>query len=280
MAILEEKLSFGMVLYKEELQDTVTYKTLLNSISSSLHSLQNKVLILVYDNTPHNSDYKKLENFTNGFVEVCIFSENANNGLPFAYNRLVEEARDRNKDWFVFLDQDTELPNDFYDSYLKADPRFKIQCPLVFSGGRLMSPSYYRNYRSSQMPIPEENQILLKDVSCINSGLMVNTNLFQAIGGYNKDLFLDFCDHDFVEKTKKYKIEYLGILNTKLHQDFSANTHSKTQALQRYILFLKDLKIYGKKRDSIKLFLYVDFPHLLKLTVKYKSLKFFKLRFL
>ena len=275
MAILESDVVFGIVLYKEELGDSVTFKTLVSSLPSV-----GKSTILVFDNTPRMNDKKKdnTNYFFNEFVEVFCETQNENKGLPFAYNFFANKAAELGKKWFVLLDQDTALPQDFYSKYLLINPKVKVHCPVVFSNGSLMSPAYYINFRSYPMQIPEKDSIDLKEYSCINSGLMINVDFFHKIGGYNKSLFLDFCDHDFIYKVKKNKIDQLGIIKCNLVQDFSSTNHTKEQAIQRYVLFLNDLRAFKKGKNKFQIFLRVDLPRLLKLTYQYKTLEFFKIR--
>lgn len=280
MAILKSEITFGIVLYKEELQSSITFTSLIESITINLENSNEKISLLVYDNTnrvigeKENKDYIYNEN-----IKVHYFTDNQNNGLPYAYNFFVDIADKLGKKWIVLLDQDTELPKDIFAKYLHADDEKMVHCPLVFSNGSLMSPSYYKNYRSSLMEVPEKSSFSLKNVSCINSGLMINVEFFQKIGGYNSKLFLDFCDHDFIEKIKKNKIEQLGIIDTRLIQEFSAVTNTKEQALYRYSLFLKDLNEYKKGKSIMGIFFMVDLPRVLKLTFQYKSLKFILKRF-
>ncbi|MDR2236523.1 MAG: hypothetical protein LBE92_10385 [Chryseobacterium sp.] len=279
MAVLENEITFGIVLYKEELSHSVTFRSLLNSITAAGNTINSKVIILVFDNTPREQNKKNNETIAvNEWVEVHYYTINENKGLPFAYNLFGEKARELKKEWLVLLDQDTELPLDFFSLYRTVNPEIKIHCPLVFSNGSLMSPAYYKNFRSSPMQVPQTESIDLKNVSCINSGLMINVEFFQKIRGYNPDLFLDFCDHDFMYKAKKNDITRLGIIPCRLTQDFSSVSHTKEQALARYELFVKDLKTFYKDKDKIKIFFLVDLSRIISLTLKFKTLKIMKIR--
>lgn len=274
MAVLREKLSFGIVLYNEKLEDSITFKSLVKSISMMSDKNNSKTSVYVFDNTPNKKDQ-----LTNSYVEydshteVLYFSENQNRGLPYAYNFFADEASENGKEWLVLLDQDTDLPVDFFEKYISINPAIPIHCPLVFSNKSLMSPSYYRNYRASSMEIPQTDFIPLKDATCINSGLMVNINYFKQVGGYDSALFLDFCDHDFIGRVKKNGGDRLGIIPVELSQQFSAQTHTKRQALARYRLFLQDLKQYYKNKNVLKILFLVDLPRILRLIIKYRTIQ-------
>jgi len=272
MVILKEKICFSIVLYRENFEHSATFVSLLNSILSSKQNQNSKITILLFDNTPNQSNKNKSFHYKEN-VEVFYLTENQNMGLAHAYNVLVDKAKELKKEWIVLLDQDTSLPKDFYTSYIAIDEFLMIHCPLVFSNKKLMSPSKYINYRSSRIQIPTSNQISSKNVSCINSGLLINVDFFLKIGGYNSNLFLDFCDHDFIEKSKLNQVDQFGIINCKLEQDFSAINHTKDQALDRYELFLEDLAQFYKGRNKITVFFFVDLPRVVRLILKYKTIK-------
>lgn len=279
MAILEKDIAFGIVLYNETLQSCITYQSLIKSILK-YNKKEENITIIIYDNTPKSgSEVIKSEILTEDGIDVHYLTTYKNEGLPYAYNEFSKLAQKLKKDWIVLLDQDTELPLDFFSNYLQINPALKIHCPLVFSNGNLMSPAHYRYFRSYPMEIPVGNETLLDRVSCINSGLMINTEFFEKIGGYNSYLFLDFCDHDFIHKIKQNKINKIGIIPCHLVQDFSSINHTREQALTRYKIFIKDLKVFYKGKDYLSIFFSVDLPRLLKLCYQYRSLQFLKIRF-
>ena len=275
--INEHEILFVIATYKDKYFECESYKRLVESFNT--FGKNNILNIYVADNTnvPNwNLDHPKhSEN-----VNINYHHFPTNPGLPYVYNKSAQFATDNNFKWIVFLDQDTKLPNNFYQEYVSINQTEVIYCPLVFSEGKLMSPSAYKFYRSAIIDLPSTSSIALSGHSCINSGLLLRTDFFMKIDGYNDRLFLDFADHDFIEKVYKSGIKKLGIINVILEQDFSSNTHNKLQAIGRYRTFVKDLLNFKKKRNKVKIFFYVDLPHVLKLTIQYRSLAFAKIRFL
>ena len=71
----------------------------------------------------------------------------------------------------------------------------------------------------------------------------------------------------------------LHILPYELHQNFSTDTNTLEQVLFRFRLFDKDLSAFKKNRNKLLITLLVDFPHLLRLTMQYKTLAFLKIKF-
>ena len=122
-----------------------------------------------------------------------------------------------------------------------------------------------------------QKTIELKNLSAINSGMLFNTEFFLKKGGYNTNLRIDFCDHDFIERLNGQNI-FADILPIDLKQDFSASTNDKGKSLHRYKIYLKDMKEYRKGKNFLLFFLRVDLPHLLKEIYRNRSFEFLKIR--
>ncbi|MBN9313897.1 MAG: hypothetical protein BGO40_06775 [Chryseobacterium sp. 39-10] len=271
-------LLFGIVVYREKFWESVSFKTLLQSFQSDAHRVQN-LSIFIFDNTDIDGWNVQHEMPIFHGVDLYYFHDQSNPGLAKAYNKIAEYAYQNHIAWMILLDQDTTLPKQIYNLYSEAaeNTSIKIKVPQVFSADQLISPSAYKAYRSFQLQ-KVDPIMKLHNLSCINSGMMIDVTFFRQIGGYNSFFKLDFCDHDFIEKVKKYTPS-IGILPARLQQNFSSEVHTKEQALTRYKMYVRDLKIYYQNRNPFLVFFMVDAPHLLKLILTYKSLTFFAIRF-
>lgn len=267
---------FSLVVYNEFYWEVESFKSLISSYFNS--AIYESLNIYIFDNTVVQKEIKEpyIER-----VNIKYISFGENRGISKSYNYLADLASNEGFDWIVFLDQDTKLSLDFYPKYIETinvlnQKNENIAVPIVKSGYKILSPSIYKNYRTRLLKNVQPI-INLNDHSVINSGLLINCEFFNEVGGYNEELFLDFCDHDFFLKIKKRK-NYIYIIDTELQQDFSAETDSMDNALSRYKIFIKDLKSFKKNKNQLVLLLLVDIPHLLKLLFKYKSLKFLNFR--
>lgn len=266
---------FGIVCYKEKFWQCSSFLTLLKSFQ--LYN-SGKISIFIFDNTDSEDWFTEYPQFSEN-IKIIYSRDKKNPGISHAYNIIAEYAKEQDFENIVFLDQDSLLPDNVYSSYMTfAKMELKVAAPKVISQGKLISPSKYKYYRSFSYGDIETDKIILKGNSCINSGLFINTELFFKAGGYNKDLRLDFCDHDFIERLSSFT-EYLYILPYELNQNFSTNTNTLEQAIFRYRLFTKDLIAFKKNKNKILITFSVDIPHLLRLMLQYKTLAFFKVRF-
>lgn len=280
MTSFAKNIVFFIVTYKEHFDKSVTYNKLIESFFVS--NLSNQISIFIFDNTPQDDvhHYNTINTSVDDKrINLKYFTKRNNIGLAKAYNFLADKATQESYQWIVLLDQDTSLPLNFFEMYYSASADFAVQAPIIFSNDTMISPAKYINYRTSELNNNNlTSALLINNITCINSGLLLNLNYFRSIGGYNENLFLDFCDHDFFDKIRLSDEKELGIIECKLQQDFSSNNHTKEQAKLRYKLFLKDLNTYSKDKNAINLFMRIDLPRLLKLTYQYKSLSFIKYR--
>ncbi|WP_185146944.1 glycosyltransferase [Chryseobacterium echinoideorum] len=270
-------LVFGIVCFREKFWETESFISLIESFKQSVSC--NNIIIYIYDNTDFeywsvSNEFEIAEN-----IKIFYFWDSKNTGISAAYNHIAKFANNNAVEWIVFLDQDTFLPLDFVEKYFERckETSKKILFPKVYSNQALLSPSIYRFYRTFKIK-KLGNEIMLKHITAINSGLMIQTNFFFQHHGYDSCLKIDFCDHEFIERINNKNI-IAEIINIRLEQNFSGNSNNLQKSLDRYKIYLNDLKSYSKNKNKILIFFMLDFPHLLKETFRNKSLAFLKIRY-
>lgn len=273
-----QKILISIIAFKEKFWETASFKSLQHMLRNHPH--HELISIYVYDNTDSEKwdilqEYQERQN-----IKVFYKHDSKNSGISKAYNEIGDYALQEGFNYIIFLDQDTYLPLNFYEQYkMIAKEGVDIAAPLIYENDKLLSPSKYKFFRSFLYNNIETSKIELHNNSCINSGLLVKTDFFHRVGGYDETLRLDFCDHEFIKRAGNYS-QYLHIIPIQLEQDFSTNTNPIDKALFRYDMFKKDIKSFKKiNSNNVLITLCVDLPHLLRLTLQYKSHLFIKDRF-
>lgn len=272
---------FGIVCFREKFWESISFQSLLESYKKlKTNAILN---IIIFDNTDFdNWDLTLYHKFNIDNINIKYFHDKRNPGIAKAINYFADCTKEEKIEWVMFLDQDTILPLDILEksiacvNRLQADGNY-IAFPKVFSNGKMISPTKYIYYRTKTIDLNAVKQIKLTQMTAINSGLLVNVDFFINNGGYNQDLRIDFCDHEFIERINNRDL-VADILDVELLQNFSSETDSLEKSLFRYKIYLEDMYVYRKKKNKILFFLRVDFPHLLKLTYKYRSFSFIKVR--
>lgn len=259
-----------IVLYNENLEDSLTYRSLLSQRAD--------IDLFVWDNSPCSQRIPEI----NGRSIIYIHAPE-NRGLSYAYNKASEYAFVNNYPWMLLLDQDTNFDKDYLSVLEKKIieyPDVKLFCPVhQLSDGYFLSPvkCYYRFSHISNCKVV--GQINLKKYAIINSGLLVDLALFKSVGGYNEKAFLDYSDYQFIERVSKL-CRYAVCVNSICIQSFSNDIHDLNKLKKRFKLFCMSLKGCDKSNllDHIIYFLIV-LKRGVSLAIRLRSLSPFRIIF-
>ncbi len=225
-----------IVLYNERLWDCTTYRTLIEHCSTQP--------LFIYDNSPvamHTAD-----EFSHR-ANTHYISDPSNPGLSYAYNRAAQYATTINARWLLLLDQDTCFCGGIIDKYVAAveshQEEIKLFAPPMYlpARQRYLSPTRYllkSGWLSKRLRVGE---LCAKKHTVINSGMLIEVDAFQSVGGYNQRVPLDYSDHQFIER---YSVKYpsIYIIDSVCTQGFSDVEQSAEQKLARFETFCSSLR--------------------------------------
>lgn len=264
----QSKVLLVIVLYKEQLCSTLTWKTLLAGWAQS-----DRISLYVHDNSPSPQAISTP-------LCVCYHHDAENGGLSVAYNQAAQYAHDEGYEWLLLLDQDTTFPVGALDAYLEAvdaqGEQTQVFVPqLVYQqASRPFSPVRISSCMYAQGVLLNEGIYAWDRYSVVNSGLCVSTSAFRAAGGYNEKVRLDFADFQFVERLRRITPGFLRIGVVAI-QAFSNEQQEVDCLLSRYRLYVESA--YHCEKASLRKrlgFFYVVLRHTLALTLRTKSLSF------
>lgn len=260
------KILFVIVLYKCKLESSITYNTLLKDNVTPDD-------IFVYDNSPQ-------KNYTDIKVGKYI-SDTSNGGLSIAYNTAAAYAKENSYKWLMLLDQDTNFPKGALGEYkdaIKENTNINMFVPKhKIVNGMYISPTKYKHFVSCEQEKVPDGVVRFKDVSPINSGMLIDLASFIKSGGYDENVYLDFSDISFIKKYQK-NYHYFYILNDVVClQHFSGTENDKGKVLNRFKIWIDCA--FSLKSDSLSdkvaLYVYV-FRRLLYYIRIYRDLSFLK----
>jgi len=265
-----------IVLYKCKLEESITYK----SLYKCLNNTQLKLDLLIYDNSPIK---QSISNDTNPFNIKYICYQN-NNGISLAYNYGYEYAVYLSKKWLLLMDQDTYFPINYFDKLneeITNNTNIKIFAPIVITNNnKILSPCKYIFKKGFLLKKIKPGIYSLKKLSPINSGLLIELDLYLKAGKYNENLFLDYCDFDFINKVAMIENKFM-LIDLICTQNFSNDETDKDKLKIRYKIFCKDLKNCTNYYFWDKyLFFLVLLTRGIKLTIRTKDTSFLKILYL
>lgn len=213
--------------------------SLSNSKSFNSIKQQQDVQVLVVDNSTDQSFNNQEEAREAG---AWFLSMGKNAGLSKAYNAALDRLKGENGDWIVLFDDDTEVP-DTYWNRLANQKAEGIVLPMVrTSNGKLLSPANMR----WGIPTAVENVNEITDITGINSGMAISKSIADTYR-YDESLFLDYVDHAFLRDMKARGVK-ISVMDTVITQTFSAEDTNKIQQLDRLKIQKKDIATFYKKQ--------------------------------
>jgi len=210
---------FVIVLYKNKLEQSATFLSLLNS----LNGFEFNIDLLVYDNGPDTAGpcFKNEPG-----VNITYIADTANSGVSKAYNKGAEIAVKMNKKWILLLDQDTTFPVQALQVYLSAINKYpgeKLFAPImIVSQGTIISPCYFKFMRGFSVKHIDAGLNSLNKFSVINCGMCIDVDAFNKNEGYDERIKLDFSDHDFIRRFRKVIGDRFIIIDLKVHHELSS----------------------------------------------------------
>jgi rhamnosyltransferase len=98
--------------------------------------------------------------------------------------------------WVVLFDQDSVVPPNFIDLMFKTynDSPFRSQAGIV-------CPTYRDDRTDAVLPLPCSKK---KEILAVpTSGSLIPVEIFQQVGSFNEDLFIDYVDVEFSLRIRK-----------------------------------------------------------------------------
>jgi len=184
-----------VVLYNSQLAVSPT----INSIRASWEACNGTLDLYIHDNSPGAGAVDA----TAALFRIEYRHDPTNPGVARAYNRGARHARERGKKWLLLLDQDTSFPADALQRYadaVAANPGISIFAPRLVADGVLCSPCAYTAGIGRHLRQVDAGPMRLKGHSILNSGMLIRLDAFEAIGGFDERIPLDFADHDFCRR--------------------------------------------------------------------------------
>ena len=192
------------------------------------------VRVLLWDNSPVADAAGELPE------GVHYIADDSNSGLAKAYNHALAWAAGRGSEWLLTLDQDTEVPEDFFTEMAgaaRASTRYAgigAIVPLIAASGKQLSPNRFqfgaipRWYRPGYTGVPRER------VFAFNSGAMLKVAALQQAGGYDPRFWLDDSDAMIFSRLHEHGKRVYIAGNIRVDHEFSMKDLQRRMSPARY----------------------------------------------
>jgi len=261
-----------IVLYKITLKESLSFKTLLDSVSSA-----QKISLYVYDNSPSKSADKLLYNN----VSVKYVHDQNNGGISKAYNSAAKYAALQGKKWLLLLDQDSSLPVGFLDKIqndIVKFPNENLFVPVLQQNNLILSPCKFRFMKGSALNKINAGIFPLEGHSVFNSGIIIKLSEFSKVGGYDENIPLDFSDHCFIHRFKKHN-KNVVVMPVSIEHELSSHSNDKGVIFRRFNQYCFGVKRYAETEGGGGWLFFWTLLRAIKLTLKFRDLAFLEVFF-
>ena len=204
----------GMTLYNPDIR----------SMKENIAAIYSQVdKLICVDNG--STDVEALEKIIlEDFPKTHIIKNGENVGVAVALNQMFGYAKDNDYEWVLTLDQDSYCPNNLIEEYKKYMGLEKLGClcPIICD-------RHYENKEKLQGEYTEVDK-------CITSACLTSVGIWEEVGGFLSDLFIDFVDHDFCAKLIETGYKIIRV---------------NTVALQHEIGWGKSYKFFGRRITAL-----------------------------
>lgn len=170
--------------------------------------LLNKYVDEIY--TIDNSENKnsKIVDEINKLPKVKYVKNKGNYGIASALNLGASMALSNGYRLLLTMDQDSQVEEDMIDNmmfYIKSGLEFGIISPV---------------YRLIPGDSPPSIELITEVETTMTSGNILNLDAFRVVGPFLEKLFIDYVDHEYCLRMRKYGYKIFRIENAVLHHSW------------------------------------------------------------
>lgn len=212
---------------------------------------------LIYDNSPVAQPLD-----SGGDERIELFHDLSNGGTRAAYLYALKFAREKGHPWVLFLDHDTDLPQDFFlnaERALAATAHDAPVCavvPRVFDGRASISPSWITSY--GRVYAHQDPQTAADDrvgLTAIASASIVRTESLAAVLPIPAAFSLDYLDHWLFRELQR-RGEAIAISSARVEHSLSVQSMN-SMGIDRYRSILAAELAYLRSGPQYSLILHL-----------------------
>jgi rhamnosyltransferase len=177
----------------------VTYNPDSNLIENVSSVLEQASEVVIVDNASNIGSQEILRDISKD-KRVMLILNDCNRGIAYALNQGAKYAISREYQWLLTFDQDSLAPSNYIktllSTYYDADDRNSIA---------IVSPTYTTCFGtvSFSNSINNNYKAYNEVKTTMTSGNLIDTKIFDKVGLFNEDFFIDFVDHEYCLRLAK-----------------------------------------------------------------------------
>ena len=230
------------VLYNKYIHKIGSYEQFMNITSNYNH-----VQLVIVDNSTGSFIKENTEQAKN--IEGIVYISNGGNvGLSGAYNRGLEYIKkEANEAYMLIADDDTFFSTEYLEQVVKAcgEGKAKIISGMIYDGNKkCLSPNSQFDWLGREK-FAVKTPGVYKNIYCFNSGVCIDIDLLENLGGFDNRLFVDMIDYWLMDSLIENNQNEICIVEGEILQEFSGTSFDNMDSvMRRYHIFKKDFETY------------------------------------
>ncbi|MCI9532380.1 MAG: glycosyltransferase family 2 protein [Lachnospiraceae bacterium] len=218
----------------------VTYNPNIKLLMENINSISCQVeKLIIVDNASNNVE--KIDSLMDGILNGLIIHNVQNKGIAHALNLIMKRAYEENSYWVLLLDQDSICPPNLIKEYLKYINNSEIA---------VITP---RINDINDFDVKYYNQFQEFIVEFITSGSLNRVDIWNKMGGFNEDLFIDMVDYDYAYRLNKKGYKVIKLNNIILNHAIGKRTQHNIAGIKCSTYNHNAFRKYYITRNSIYL---------------------------
>lgn len=221
----------GIVLYNPDIP------RLRDNISAILPQVDKVVLV-----ENGSSDITYLKEFEDNKIELIVNDENM--GIAYALNQAMQFAHEKGAEWALTLDQDSVVPPDLIETYMKLtsiDKVGMICCKIVDRNFGETTEQKSKTSGFEEVPM------------CITSASMLSWKAWKEVGGFAEEFFIDAVDFDMCLLLREHGYKIIRTNDTKLLHEVGHSQIKKLFGKEYLVYHHSPLRYYYMVRNGLYL---------------------------
>ena len=189
-----------------------------------------------------SSDITYLKELEDEKIELIVNEENM--GIAYALNQVMQFAHDNGYEWALTLDQDSVVPPDLIEKYMKLtsiDKVGMICCKIVDRNFGETTEQKSKTSGYEEVPM------------CITSASMLNWKAWKEVGGFAEEFFIDAVDFDMCLLLREHGYKIIRTYDTQLLHEVGHSQIRKLFGKEYLVYHHSPLRYYYMVRNGLYL---------------------------
>lgn len=218
-------------------------------ITTRIEHIKNQIeIIIIVDNGSTPSEIDILQKLTDD--KVTLITNQENFGIAYALNQGIKVAQQKKVDWILLFDQDSQPFSHIVDEFKQIYEDFEPKDQLSIIGSNYINPKTNKPYYE----LNSFDRCWQKEDVVITSGSFINIRIFDKLGFFREDYFIDAVDFEFCLRVSRCNYQIIVTKKPLMLHSVGNTTYHKIFWLRYGTSNHPPVRRYYMMRNSIILF--------------------------